>query len=251
MSVNFTVYPAIDLRGGRVVRLYQGDYGQQTDYPVDPVQLAHKYLRAGAEWLHVVDLDGARHGRLENLSVLGKLAQAGLRIQAGGGVRVQDDLERLFSAGVERVVLGSVAMRNPERVFAWLDSYGPEHLTIALDTRWRDGEWRLPSDGWTEDTSTTLDDLAPRYARAGARHVLCTDIDRDGTLEGPNLELLAHLRQIAPELAVQVSGGVRALEDVPRARANGAAGIVLGRALLEGRFTLDQALADIRETGPC
>ncbi len=249
--MNFTVYPAIDLRAGRVVRLYRGDYDRQTDYPIEPLQLARSYLRAGAEWLHVVDLDGARHGRLENHTALAELAQAGLRVQAGGGVRSSDDLERLFAAGVERVVLGSVAMHQPEQVFAWLDTYGCERLTIALDTRWRDGEWRLPSDGWTEDTSTTLDQLAPRYARAGARHMLCTDIDRDGTLGGPNLELLAHLRRIAPELAVQVSGGVRELADVSAARAGGAAGIVLGRALLEGRFTLDQALADIRGAGPC
>lgn len=251
MSVNFTVYPAIDLRDGRVVRLYQGDYARQTDYAIDPLQLAQDYAAAGAEWLHVVDLDGARSGRFDNLSVLTSLTQSGLRVQAGGGVRSEDDLQRLFDAGVERVVVGSVAMRAPERVIAWLSRYGAERLTVALDTRMRDGVWRLPSAGWTEDEIITLDELTPRYAKAGARHLLCTDIDRDGTLGGPNLDLLEHLRKLAPELAVQVSGGVRAVEDVSQARDRGAAGIVLGRALLEERFTLADALNASGQSAPC
>lgn len=239
----FTVIPAIDLREGHVVRLYQGDYAKQTRYHVDPLALAHEYAAAGAHWLHVVDLDGARSGRLDNLKVLADLARAGMKLQAGGGVREADDVTRLLDAGVERVVVGSLAVREPERVSGWLADYGVDRLTLALDTRWRDGAWRLPSAGWTEDEHATLDDLAPHYAAAGARHLLCTDIDRDGTLSGPNLSLLSHLRDIAPALEVQVSGGVRAVDDVRQARAAGAAGIVLGRALLEGKFTLGEALS--------
>ena len=239
----FTVIPAIDLREGHVVRLYQGDYDRQTRYHVEPLALARSYAAAGARWLHVVDLDGARSGHLDNLRVLEQLAHAGLRLQAGGGVRDADDVQRLLDAGVERVVVGSLAVREPERVTGWLGDVGAGHLTLALDTRWRDGAWRLPSAGWTEDEAATLDELAPHYAAAGARHLLCTDIDRDGTLTGPNLALLAHLRSIAPALAVQVSGGVRALDDVRAARDAGAAGIVLGRALLEGRFTVGEALS--------
>ncbi len=239
----FTVIPAIDLREGHVVRLYQGDYDRQTRYAVDPLQLAHDYAAAGATWLHVVDLDGARSGMSDNLRVLKGMARAGMKIQAGGGVRSEDDVRRLRDAGVTRVVVGSLAVREPDRVIGWLGDFGPEHLTLALDTRWRDGAWRLPSAGWTEDEHATLDELAPRYAAAGARHLLCTDIDRDGTLSGPNLALLEHLRTIAPALKVQVSGGVRAVDDVAQARAAGAAGIVLGRALLEGRFTLGEALS--------
>lgn len=243
MSDSFTVLPAIDLRDGRVVRLYQGDYAQQTHYGVEPLALAHAYAAAGAEWLHVVDLDGARGGGLDNLRILRELTRVGLRVQAGGGVRGEDDLERLYEAGVERVVVGSLAIREPQRICDWLQRHGAERLTLALDTRWRDGAWRLPSAGWIEDETATLDELAPRYAAAGARHLLCTDIDRDGTLSGPNLSLLAHLRGLAPALRVQVSGGVRAVADVAAARAAGAAGIVLGRALLEGRFTLGEALS--------
>ncbi|GAB3036236.1 1-(5-phosphoribosyl)-5-[(5-phosphoribosylamino) methylideneamino]imidazole-4-carboxamide isomerase [Oleiagrimonas citrea] len=240
--MNFTVYPAIDLREGRVVRLYQGDYARQTEYAIEPLQLAHEYAGEGAKWLHVVDLDGARNGQPTNLSTLTALAHAGLKVQAGGGVRGEDDVRRLFDAGVTRVVVGSVAVRDPQRVIGWLERFGSERLTLALDTRWRDGSWRLPSAGWEKDEDATLDELAPHFAAAGARHLLCTDIDRDGTMSGPNLSLFKHLRHIAPTLQTQVSGGARAIDDVRAAREAGAAGIVLGRALLEGRFTLGEAL---------
>lgn len=241
--MSFAVLPAIDLREGRVVRLYQGDYSRQTDYDVTPLVQAQHYADAGARWLHVVDLDGARSGNTSNLDVIKALAGTGLHLQAGGGVRSEDDLARLFDAGVQRVVVGSLSVREPDRVCRWLDKYGPDRLTIALDTRFRDGAWRLPSAGWERDEEATLDQLAPRYADAGARHLLCTDIDRDGTLSGPNFDLLAHIASIASSLDTQVSGGVHALDDVRRAREAGAAGIVLGRALLEGRFTLEEALA--------
>lgn len=239
----FDVIPAIDLREGRVVRLYQGDYDRETEYLVDPLVLARDYAASGVRWLHVVDLDGARNGSLGNLKVLRGLTRVGLRIQAGGGVRGEKDVRRLCEAGVERVVVGSVAIREPQRVIGWLRVFGAERLTLALDTRWGDGAWRLHSAGWVEDEEATLDQLAPRYAAAGARHLLCTDIDRDGTLSGPNLPLLAHLRDIAPILNVQVSGGARSVGDVRAVRDAGAAGIVLGRALLERRFTLDDALS--------
>ena len=241
--MNFEVIPAIDLRGGQVVRLRQGDYAQETQYASTPVDLAGKYAQAGAQWLHVVDLDGARAGDLANLAVIEAVAKAGLSLQAGGGVRAEEDVMRLFNAGVMRVVVGSVAIREPVRVALWLNKYGAERFTIALDTRLRDGHWSLPSAGWTAAETRTLDELAPWYATQGARHLLCTDIDRDGMLAGFNLELYRHLAQRVPQLAVQASGGVRSLEDIRAARAAGAHGVILGRALLEGRFALEEALA--------
>lgn len=241
--MTFEVIPAIDLRGGQVVRLKQGDYAQQTTYAADPRELAGRYAAAGARWLHLVDLDGARSGNLDNLTVIEAIAASGMQIQAGGGVRGEDDLRRLFDAGVRRVVLGSVAIRDPERVAGWLAEYGAERLTLALDTRRIDGRWALPSAGWTEVEARTLDELAPWYAARGARHLLCTDIDRDGMLAGFNLELYRHLAGTVPQLAVQASGGVRSLDDIRAARAAGAQGVILGRALLEGRFTLREALA--------
>ena len=242
MASSFTVIPAIDLRQGKVVRLFKGDYERQTDYEVAPAALAASYADTGAEWLHVVDLDGAREGNLANLKTLRELVAAGMKVQAGGGVRSGADVERLFEAGVQRVVLGSLSVREPDTVCEWLATFGPERLTIALDTHFRDGAWRLPSAGWLEAEKATLDELAPFYADAGAKHVLSTDIDRDGTLSGPNLSLYRHLNQRVPKLVLQASGGVRELDDIRAAREAGASGIVLGRALLEGRFTLAEAL---------
>lgn len=241
--MNFNVIPAIDLRAGCVVRLKQGDYAQQTTYEADPRELAHRYADAGASWLHVVDLDGARSGSLDNLAVIEAMVAAGLKVQAGGGVRSRADPQRLFDAGVSRVVLGSIAIREPEKTAGWLNDFGVERLTLALDTRRLSDRWTLPSAGWTEAESRTLDELAPWYAERGAKHLLCTDIDRDGMLAGFNLDLYRHLADIVPQLAVQASGGVRSLEDIRAARDAGAQGVILGRALLEGRFTLEEALA--------
>lgn len=236
------IIPALDLRGGRVVRLRQGDYARETGYAIDAVEQARRYRDDGARSLHVVDLDGARDGRLDNLQTIEALAALDLRIQAGGGVRGEADLQRLFDAGVACVVVGSLAVREPERVIGWLDAFGADRIVVALDTRQQDGRWTLPVSGWTEAAGMFLDDLAPRYERAGACSLLCTDIDRDGMLSGPNLELYTHLAQIAPTLAVQASGGVRDLGDV-RALQGRAAAVILGRSLLEGRLDLAEALA--------
>lgn len=241
--MNFDIIPAIDLRDGHVVRLRQGDYAQQTRYRADPLRLAMDYAAAGAAWLHVVDLDGARSGTAANFRLIEALAGTALQVQAGGGVRSEDDLQRLFDAGVSRVVLGSVAVREPERVQQWLADYGAQRLCIALDTRAEHGVWRLPSEGWTRSEAPTLEELAPRYAAAGAIHVLCTDIHRDGMLAGPNLALYAHLRRLAPDLQVQASGGVRDVADIRAVRDLGLAGVVLGRSLLDGHLDLSAALA--------
>lgn len=241
--MSFVVLPALDLRGGRVVRLRQGDYARETGYAVDPLEQARVYRDAGATDLHVVDLDGAREGRFENLPVLEGLCTLGLRVQAGGGVRGEDDVKRLFDAGVARVVVGSLAVREPDRVVGWIGTHGADRLVIALDTRHDGTAWTLSSAGWTEAAPDTLDTLAPRFAAAGARHLLCTDIARDGMLAGPNLDLYAHVRAIAPALAVQASGGVRDIADVVALRASGVAGVVLGRSLLEGTLDVAGALA--------
>lgn len=238
----YDIIPAIDLRAGRVVRLFQGDYARQTDYAVTPSQLADTYAEAGARRLHVVDLDGARDGAQPNLAVIAALAESGLVVQAGGGIRDEAGLQRLFDAGVARAVVGSLAVREPQRVIGWLHRYGPERIVLALDVRWRADAWRLASAGWTSEETASLDTLGPRYLAAGARHVLCTDIDRDGTLAGPNLALYTHLREAFPAWQVQASGGVRDLDDVRAVRAAGSAGVILGRALLEGRLSLAEAL---------
>lgn len=243
--MSFTLYPAIDVRAGKVVRLRQGDYADETRYGDDPLAFARRHAEAGATWLHLVDLDAARAGGYTLRPLLrGIVAQTGLQAQTGGGVRSRDDVAALLDAGASRVVIGSLAVREPEAVLAWLDEFGDERITVALDTRQaEDGAWRLPVHGWTDTAAETLDDLAVRYAAAGLRHLLCTDIARDGMLAGPNIALYRHLRAIAPALALQSSGGVRNIADIAAVREAGCAGAVLGKALLEDRIDLREALA--------
>lgn len=243
--MSFTIYPAIDVRDGHVVRLAQGDYARQTTYGDDPLAQARHYADVGAQWLHLVDLDAARAGGYTLLPLLQALAaHTTLKVQTGGGVRREADVARLLEAGAQRVVIGSLAVREPEAVAGWIARFGAERITVALDTRQDErGRWRLPVHGWTEDGERDLDTLAAVYADVGLRHLLCTDIARDGMLSGPNQTLYRHLLERLPALAVQASGGVRDLDDVIAARSSGCAGVVLGRALLEGRLELREALA--------
>jgi phosphoribosylformimino-5-aminoimidazole carboxamide ribotide isomerase len=242
--VTVQIMPAIDLRNGHVVRLRQGDYARESRYAVDAIALAHSHAQAGARWLHMVDLDGARSGEFANLRTIEAIARAGrLAVQAGGGVRDEAGLRRLFDAGVARVVVGSIALREPEVVERWIARFGAERIVIALDARCVGGVWKLPSAGWTQDEAATLDDLAPRFAGAGALHLLCTDIARDGMLSGPNLELYAHLRRIAPALSLIASGGIRDIADLQAMRSSGVAAAVLGRSLLDGALSLAEALS--------
>ena len=243
--MSFTVYPALDIRDGRVVRLLQGDYARETRYGDDVLPRAQAFADAGAQWMHLVDLDAAKAGGYTLAALLGQISrQTGLQVQTGGGVRSREDVARILDAGAARVVVGSLAVRDSATVIGWLQEFGTDRLTIALDTR-QDaaGVWQLPVHGWTETAKATLDQLATQYAQAGLQHLLCTDIARDGMLSGPNMGLYAHLRALAPQLQVQVSGGARNLADVAAAKAAGCAGIVLGKALLEGHLDLKDALA--------
>ncbi|MEA9612549.1 1-(5-phosphoribosyl)-5-[(5-phosphoribosylamino)methylideneamino]imidazole-4-carboxamide isomerase [Xanthomonas campestris] len=243
--MSFTVYPALDIRDGRVVRLLQGDYARETRYGDDVLPRAQAFADAGAQWMHLVDLDAAKAGGYTLAALLGQISrQTGLQVQTGGGVRSGEDVARILDAGAARVVVGSLAVRDSATVIGWLQEFGTDRLTIALDTR-QDaaGVWQLPVHGWTETAEATLDQLATQYAQAGLQHLLCTDIARDGMLSGPNMGLYAHLRALAPQLQVQVSGGARNLADVAAAKAAGCAGIVLGKALLEGHLDLKDALA--------
>lgn len=242
----FEIYPAIDVRDGRVVRLRQGDYAQETRYADDPIDVATRYADAGAGWLHLVDLDAARDGGYSIAALLGRIKSGTrLNVQTGGGVRSEDDLLRLFDAGADRVVVGSLAVREPSTVAGWIERHGSERITVALDTRQVDGEWRLPTAGWTHSDGTSLPFLLALYLGTGLRHLLCTDIGRDGMLAGPNIALYREILVHAPRVALQASGGVRDIADIDAARAAGCAGVVLGKALLEGRFALPDAIARV------
>lgn len=245
MTMAFTAIPAIDVRSSRVVRLSQGDYAKETVYGDSPLGTAKLYAAAGAQWLHLVDLDAARLGGYSLQTLLADLRDSTpLSIQTGGGIRSEADVEDLLELGVARVVVGTTAVRDPARVIGWLRVYGCERITLALDAR-QDaaGTWRCPVAGWTENSSASLEALVQQYADAGLQHLLCTDIARDGMLSGFNLDLYRLLSRRWPQLQIQASGGVRSIDDVRAAREAGATAAILGRALLEGRFKLEDAVA--------
>jgi phosphoribosylformimino-5-aminoimidazole carboxamide ribotide isomerase len=229
--------PAIDLRGGRCVRLLKGDFGAQTRYDVDPVGLAAEYRGWGAAWLHVVDLDGAASGRPVNLELIAAMRSIeGLKIQMGGGIRDRASLDAALEVA-DRIVLGSLAVTDPARVAEWLAAYGAERFTLGFDVRFgEDGRPYVTTHGWTQSSALTLADAVMQYRAAGLRHVLCTDVDKDGALGGPNLALYRDCAARWPALAFQASGGVRDAADLAELAATGVAAAISGKALLEGRI---------------
>jgi phosphoribosylformimino-5-aminoimidazole carboxamide ribotide isomerase len=233
--------PAIDLRDGRCVRLLKGDFAAETRYSVDPVELAVEYRELGAQWLHVVDLDGAKRGEPVNLALIAHMrAEAGIDVQLGGGIRTRASLDAALDVA-SRVVIGSLAVSDGEQVERWLAELGPERLTLALDVRvGADGVPLIATHGWTRDSTLSLPAAIDRYAAAGLRHVLCTDIDRDGALTGPNAALYAECVRRWPEIQFQASGGIRHAADLAAVANAGVAAAVAGKALLEGRLTPEE-----------
>ncbi|HVS76106.1 MAG TPA: 1-(5-phosphoribosyl)-5-[(5-phosphoribosylamino)methylideneamino] imidazole-4-carboxamide isomerase [Steroidobacteraceae bacterium] len=230
--------PAIDLRGGRCVRLYQGDFAAETRYEHSPRGLLEKYRALGASWVHVVDLDGARDGVLANREVIvGLAAERGLKLQVGGGIRSAEVIEDLISSGIERVVVGSAAVERPDEVIGWMSRFGAERICLALDVRHDPrGEPQVRTRGWQSGTAISLWKALDLYPAAAVRHVLCTDIERDGALAGPSLELYRHAVGRFPRIAWQASGGVRHAADLAALAQTGAAAAVSGKALLEERI---------------
>jgi phosphoribosylformimino-5-aminoimidazole carboxamide ribotide isomerase len=234
--------PAIDLRGGRCVRLLQGDFGAETRYEHSPRQLLAKYRALGAPWVHVVDLDAARDGVSGNRAAILELAaQGGPRLQVGGGVRSAEVIEDLLSSGVERVVIGSAAVERPDDVLAWSRRFGADRICLALDVRLDpQGEPRLRTRGWRAGTAISLWEALERYPAAAVRTILCTDIERDGALTGPNLALYRDAVARFPRFAWQASGGVRHAADLAALARIGVSAAVSGKALLEERIASEE-----------
>lgn len=236
----FTIYPAIDIRGGNCVRLVQGDYAAETVYDTDPVVVARRWEALGAKWLHVVDLDAARSGQLVNLSLIEKLvASVSIPVQVGGGVRDKERLHTVLTAGVARAVIGSAAVEDPIFVQEILAS-DPERIILGIDAR--DG-W-VATNGWLETSEVRMEKLAAELVSWGAKNFIFTDIARDGTLTGPNI---AAIRELAAVSGGQViaSGGVRSLHDLQKLaqyREEGITGAIVGRALYTGDIDLRESL---------
>jgi len=239
------IIPALDLIEGSVVRLHQGDYGQQRDYGNSPLPRLQDYQAQGAQVLHLVDLTGAKDPAARQIPLLKQLvAGVSVPVQVGGGIRTEQDVEALLAAGVSRVVVGSTAIKNPELVQQWFTRFGADALVLALDVRIDDaGNKHVAVSGWQENSDSTLEQVVEQFLPFGLKHVLCTDISRDGTLAGSNVELYREVCGRFPQVAFQASGGIGGLEDIAALRDTGVKGVIVGRALLDGKFTVSEAIS--------
>jgi phosphoribosylformimino-5-aminoimidazole carboxamide ribotide isomerase len=241
--------PSIDLRGGHCVRLLKGEFHAETRYDVDPLELLNRYADAGVRWLHLVDLDGARDGTPGNRALIGRMAsQQRIRIQLGGGLRTRELAAQALADGVSRVVIGSAAVEDPALLRELLAAQGAEAVCLAIDVRVDEaGVPRVRTRGWVKEHALSLWELLTSFADTPLKHVLCTDIERDGALAGPGFDLYAEARQRFPHIAWQASGGVRSADDLARLDAMGLAGAVSGKALLEGRISMEELQPYLRD----
>ncbi|WP_342598833.1 1-(5-phosphoribosyl)-5-[(5-phosphoribosylamino)methylideneamino]imidazole-4-carboxamide isomerase [Psychrobacillus sp. FSL H8-0483] len=239
------VYPAIDMKGGKCVRLYQGDYEQETVYGDSPFEMAKKFADEGATWIHLVDLDGAKDGEKIHANEVIRIAkELPVRVQIGGGIRSKEDVSYYLTNGVTRVIIGSLAISQPELVAELLEEFGGDRIVIGLDAK--DG--MVATHGWLETSTQSAIEVGQYFASKGARHVIFTDIATDGTLQGPNLAANKELAE-ATGLSIIVSGGISSLEDLGEvaklSKETTVGGVITGKALYNNRFTLKEALQEV------
>lgn len=228
--------PAIDIIDGKCVRLTKGDYDTKKEYG-DPVSMAKDFEALGFKRLHVVDLDGARSKHVVNIDTLRRItSQTSLVVDFGGGVKTDDDLEKAFEAGASMVTAGSIAITEPDTYLRWLEHYGADRLVLGADVR----NGRVSINGWKEDSDTLLTNYLERYMKAGTRNVLCTEISRDGMLQGPAIELYSDIMKAYPDCHLIASGGVSCIEDIIALERAGIPAVVFGKAIYEGRIDLKE-----------
>jgi len=233
------IIPAIDLHEGKCVRLYKGDFDRVTHYSNQPLDVARRYADMNVDDLHIVDLDGARTGSQHNARVVRRLcADTPLCVQLGGGIRHGRHVRQWLDYGVARCVIGSVAVTEPDQVEAWFGEFGADRIVLALDVSIDAAGPVLATHGWTKSSGLSLWEVMDRYASIGARHLLCTDIGRDGAMSGPNFDLYAEILRRYPNITLQASGGVRDIIDIERLRDLGVPAAITGKALLDGKISI-------------
>lgn len=239
------VIPAIDLQDGKCVRLFKGDFEQSTEYSDDPASVASRFAELQTTDLHVVDLDGARSGTQHNHAIISAIAaESNMAIQVGGGIRDRVAVTRWLAAGVSRCVIGSLAITEPDMVKSLLVQYGGGHIVLALDVNIDEvGNPLVTTHGWTRPSNTTVFECIDDYRDVGLRHVLCTDVSRDGAMAGPNVDLYSNIMARFPDLQLQASGGIRNLQDLETLRARGIPAAITGRALLDGKISASEVVS--------
>ena len=229
------IIPAIDIIDGKCVRLTQGDYAQKKIYNESPLEVAKSFEDAGLKFLHLVDLDGAKAGKVVNWKVVESIAAAtDLKVDFGGGIKTEDEVTRLFDTGVRQVNLGSIAVRNPALVESWIQQYGADTIILSADVK----NEMIAISGWQEDSSISIFDFIKDYLTKGIRYVTCTDISTDGMLEGPNVDLYANLLDTFPGIKLIASGGVSDVKDLEKLKEIQVDGVIVGKAIYEGRVEL-------------
>lgn len=236
------IIPAIDIKDGKCVRLWQGDFDKTTEYSSDPTEVANQFADLAATDLHLVDLDGARFGQQMNKEIVATIAQnSQLAVQLGGGIRDAETVDAWLGAGVSRCVIGSLAITEPDTVKTWFSRFGGERIVLALDVKLDEQqEPIITTHGWTRDSSSSLFECIHDYLDAGLQHVLCTDVSRDGAMAGPNVELYESVLSTFPTIQLQASGGVRDIKDLERLRRAGVPAAISGRALLDGKISAEE-----------
>ena len=234
------IIPAIDLIDGKCVRLTKGDYNQKKEYSASPLDMALRYQDIGISRLHLVDLDGAKSSSPKNLHVLEEIAiRTALDIEWGGGIKSDQALYDAYNAGADHLIIGSVAATQPERFAQWLDFYGGERLILGADV----SKGRVAINGWMEQSKLTIEELIDRFRPHGLREVICTDITKDGMLQGPSFELYARLQAAYPEQDIIVSGGISCMDDMRRLDEMELRHVIVGKAIYEGRIGLEEIAA--------
>ncbi len=239
------IYPAIDLRKGKCIRLYQGDYQRATIYSADPLSMAKAFVADGASWLHIIDLDGAKDPDQSQVGCISELIKANkVNVQTGGGIRSKSQVKHLLEQGAARVIVGSMAVRNQTEVAEWFKYFGAERLVLALDVKLNEkNQPMIAINAWQNISDYSLYDLIDYYKTVGLTHLLCTNIVLDGTLNGPDFQLYDTLLQRFPFLTLQASGGIHSLSDISTLREKKLGGAIIGRALYEEKFTLREVLS--------
>jgi phosphoribosylformimino-5-aminoimidazole carboxamide ribotide isomerase len=231
------IIPAIDIIGGKCVRLTQGDYGQMKVYREDPLEVAKEFEDADLEYLHLVDLDGAKKGKVVNWEVIEDIQEkTSLKVDFGGGVKTKKEVEQLLELGINQVNVGSLAVKKPDVFTAWMETYGPENFILSADVI----DDNVMINGWLESTSLRLIDLAAQFEKKGLEYLCCTDIRTDGTLKGPNLSLYRKLKKRFPNLKIIASGGIGSISDLEELKYINVDGAIIGKAIYENRIKLSE-----------
>lgn len=238
------IIPSLDLINGEIVRLYQGNYNKKISYKQNPISILKKYQKFGVQFVHLVDLTGAKNPHNKQIKILQEIVSSSdIPIQIGGGIRNEKDINTLLELGCKRIVIGSLVINNPKKVKEWIKFYGNNVIVLALDVIIENnGNRKLKINGWQKQTNITLENILDDFLSINIKHILCTDISRDGTLQGPNIPLYKDIAKLYPQIQFQASGGVGSINDILKLKESGVRSVIVGRSFIEKKINIKDAI---------